>query len=335
MNAYLGACARVVRDSAGGRILSPAHAERLLIDEGGVRGARIVDDHGPRDVRARATLLATGGFQGDAELRALLIHPRARAIPLRSNPTSRGDGLRLGLAAGGAFTANGSGFYGHLLPRGVAFDDPTTFAPLTLYYSEHSVLVNLDGRRFVDETVGDHLNALAVLDQREARALVIADQRVRDEWMLGSYVEGVTPIDKFDLSFKRGARSAVATTLDELLFLPEEWGYPAATVHATMLEFNAQCRSGALEVGRRHDPLPLDQPPYWVVEAQPGITFTYDGLRIDARARVLDAEGVPVAGLLAAGADAGGLYHRAYAGGLAAALVFGLQAARTALAASS
>jgi len=41
-------------------------------------------------------------------------------------------------------------------------------------------------------------------------------------------------------------------------------------------------------------------------------------------------EGGVVPGLLAAGADAGGLYHSAYAGGLAAALVFGLTAARTA-----
>jgi hypothetical protein len=39
-----------------------------------------------------------------------------------------------------------------------------------------------------------------------------------------------------------------------------------------------------------------------------------------------------VPGLLAAGSDAGGLYLGAYAGGLAAALIFGLTAARTALA---
>ena len=37
--------------------------------------------------------------------------------------------------------------------------------------------------------------------------------------------------------------------------------------------------------------------------------------------------------VLAAGADAGGVFNRAYAGGLACALVFGLQAAATATAA--
>ena len=41
--------------------------------------------------------------------------------------------------------------------------------------------------------------------------------------------------------------------------------------------------------------------------------------------------GEPIPGLLAAGSDTGGLYVRAYAGGIASALVFGLTAARTAM----
>jgi hypothetical protein len=47
---------------------------------------------------------------------------------------------------------------------------------------------------------------------------------------------------------------------------------------------------------------------------------------------VLDDSGQVIPGLLAAGADAGGVIQRAYAGGLACALVFGLQAAVTATA---
>ena len=63
----------------------------------------------------------------------------------------------------------------------------------------------------------------------------------------------------------------------------------------------------------------------------PAITNTWGGLRIDDQARVLDADGAPIPGLLAAGADAGGLYQRAYGGGLAAGLTLGLRAVRTAL----
>lgn len=69
------------------------------------------------------------------------------------------------------------------------------------------------------------------------------------------------------------------------------------------------------------------------VEVAPGITTTLGGLRIDERARVLDPDGAPLAGLYAAGTDAGGIATGGYASGLAAALVFGKGAAESALAA--
>jgi predicted oxidoreductase len=59
------------------------------------------------------------------------------------------------------------------------------------------------------------------------------------------------------------------------------------------------------------------------------VTFPFHGVRIDDQARVLGADGSPLPGLLAAGSDTGGLWNRAYAGGLASALVFGLTAAAT------
>jgi succinate dehydrogenase/fumarate reductase flavoprotein subunit len=68
-----------------------------------------------------------------------------------------------------------------------------------------------------------------------------------------------------------------------------------------------------------------------VIETVPAISFTFGGLAIDDRGRALDERGRPIPGLLAAGADAAGVFDKAYAGGLAAALVFGLRAAQTAL----
>ena len=61
------------------------------------------------------------------------------------------------------------------------------------------------------------------------------------------------------------------------------------------------------------------------------VTHTIGGLRVDEQARVLDREGTPVAGLHAAGADAGGIFTGGYGSGLAAALVYGRIAAETAL----
>jgi succinate dehydrogenase/fumarate reductase flavoprotein subunit len=328
---YLRACELTIRGDARSAII-PAETRQLVVEDGVVRGAELhLADGASQIVRAPATVLATGGFQGDPDLRASLIHPHARGIPVRGNPYSRGDGLRLGLAAGARFGADGAGFYGHLMPAGVPLADDDDLPALTLYYSEHAVLLNLDGRRFVDETVGDHLTAMALVEQPEARGLLVSDARVREEWILRPYVEGIRPTDTFDACFRRGARAAIAEDLDELALIPPEWGYHGEQVREALVDFNRRCSNGSLEPPRRYDATPIDRPPFYVIEAVPAITFTFGGLLVDADARVLDGDLGPIPGLLAAGADAGGLYVRAYAGGLAAALTFGLRAARTAL----
>lgn len=68
------------------------------------------------------------------------------------------------------------------------------------------------------------------------------------------------------------------------------------------------------------------------VHVMPGVTHTIGGLRVDARARVLDEAGRPIPGFYAAGADVGGISNGGYASGLASALVLGLVAAETAAA---
>jgi fumarate reductase flavoprotein subunit len=76
----------------------------------------------------------------------------------------------------------------------------------------------------------------------------------------------------------------------------------------------------------------LVEPPCLAVRVYAAVTHTIGGLRIDDQARVLDGGGTPIPGLYAAGADAGGIFTGGYGSGLAAALVFGRNAAETALA---
>ncbi|MFI6251759.1 FAD-dependent oxidoreductase [Streptomyces sp. NPDC051016] len=334
-NHYLDTCERLIRDR-GQEVLTGTSTRSLVTENGVVKGAEcVLPDGSSRRFDATWTLLASGGFQGDRHLRAEHVHPHAADMGVRANPDSRGDGLTLGRTAGAAFGRKDAGFYGHLMPAGVSLADPARFVDLALYYSEHALLFDTTGERFVDETAGDHLTTMALLERPESRGLLVADARVHREWISASYVEGIPGVDKFQLCHRAGARAAVADSLDDFTSMPEEWGYPGATIRDRIEEFNAAMGAGGTTVpGRLLDRQPLDEPPFYVVEAAPAITFTFGGLLIDAQAQVLAAGSdgrTPVPGLLAAGADAGGLYRRAYAGGLAPALVFGLAAARTAL----
>jgi succinate dehydrogenase/fumarate reductase flavoprotein subunit len=67
----------------------------------------------------------------------------------------------------------------------------------------------------------------------------------------------------------------------------------------------------------------------YAVHVVAAITHTIGGVRIDDAARVLRADGSPIEGLYAAGADAGGISTGGYASGLASALVFGRIAAES------
>ncbi|GAA1267441.1 FAD-binding protein [Streptomyces sp. NBC_00117] len=330
-NHYVDTCRRLIVDG-GGTLLLETETEQLFVEDGSVVGADVRGADGEhRRIRATTTLVATGGHQGDTDLRTAYVHPHADRMQLRSNPHSRGGGHRLATGIGAATGGENAGFYGHLIPSGIPFADPADFVDMSLYYSEHALLLNLRSERFADETLGDHLTAMALLDQPESRGLLIADARVFRDWIVGSYVEGAVAVDKFALASRRGGRVGLAGDLDELAYLPEEWGYDGEAVRNAVKLFNVQVTAEPGPTpGRELDRLPLAEPPYYVIETVPAITFPFHGLRIDDHARVLGEDGLPLRGLLAAGSDTGGLWHRAYAGGLASALVFGLTAARTA-----
>src|SRR3954451_7101518 len=114
MTGLIAACERVVRQGEDAEIVLGAQTSALIRSHGRVRGAEIVTAEGEqRRIEARSTVLATGGFGGDPDLRAQHIHPLARDLPLRANPHSTGDGLRLRPGGGGGFATEGGGLFWH------------------------------------------------------------------------------------------------------------------------------------------------------------------------------------------------------------------------------
>ena len=77
---------------------------------------------------------------------------------------------------------------------------------------------------------------------------------------------------------------------------------------------------------------PIDTPPFLGYAVTCGITFTFGGLKVDARAQVQDCEDEPIPGLYAAGELVGGLFYHNYPGGagLMAGAVFGKIAGKSA-----
>lgn len=320
-------------ESAGGTILMETAARELLTDGGAVTGAAVSGPDGDQRVDAAATVLATGGFQGDGERVRALIGAGAEELIVRSNPYSTGDGLRLGLAAGGSLSGSLDTFYGHLLPTPIDHLAPDGFLPLTQYHSHACVLVNRFGRRFVDESRGDEVSNQFTLRQPGARAFLLCDDAVREAFAVGPPYPHGQVVDRFAVAAEAGGRIARAETIDALVAELERWGVNGPTLRETLARYEAAAagENVSLDAPLPAEPHPLREPPFHALEVQPTITFTFGGLRTDTYGRVLDDAGAPVPGLYAAGADMGGIQDTGYVGGLVLGLVFGPRVADAAI----
>lgn len=329
---HLRGCAALVEQAGGHVVLETETVELVCDEQGAVIGAHTAHADGKVMVRARSTLLATGGFQGSPKMRARHIHPNAEHILLRSQPVSDGQGLRLGEAAGGEIAGSNRGFYGHLVSESPAWGEERLYTMLTQYHSDQAILLNEQGRRFCDETLGDHTNTYHTVFQPGARALCFWDARVHAQYATQPVVAIAAPEDKMAIALEHGGKGVVARNLEEVGAFAREYGFDGEQTLRSIAEFNQGARNGweRLDPPRSEACEALDKAPYYALIVHAAITFTFGGLTIDSGARVLRADGSVVPGLLAAGGDAGGAYGIGYAGGLALAMTFGITAARSA-----
>jgi fumarate reductase flavoprotein subunit len=190
------------------------------------------------------------------------------------------------------------------------------------------LLINQRGLRIADEGMGGVYltNAIA----READPLgtsVVCDEAI---WQGPGRAAGIPPNDTV---ITNGGTVFKADTLVELA---RKLNVDAAGLDATVRAYNAALASNALgslqpaRSGTRRKPMPIATAPFYGIPACCGITYTMGGVRTNASAQVLRADGAVIAGLYAAGATTGGLEGGpavGYAGGLMKALTFGLLAA--------
>jgi tricarballylate dehydrogenase len=136
----------------GVTIAFDARALSLLTDDDGVHGVRVRCDGRSHEVRAKAVVLACGGFEANAEWRTRYLGPGWDLAKVRGTRFNTGDGITMALAAGAAPVGNWSGCHA------VGWDrNAPEFGDLAVGdgFQKHSyplgVMLNAAGERFVDE----------------------------------------------------------------------------------------------------------------------------------------------------------------------------------------
>jgi succinate dehydrogenase/fumarate reductase flavoprotein subunit len=210
------------------------------------------------------------------------------------------------------------------------------FRPVTQYNSIHMIVVNLAGKRFVDESIYDSITTQALCREPQALGFLLCDGRIddHDRRHRATPTSQILPTDRMRHIVEHGGVVISAESTAALADMLAEHGVYRAGLLATLEEFNQAALAGTtaeLAVPKVRHAHPLDQPPFYALPVVPGISFTDGGIAIDARTRALDWQNEPVPGLFAAGADAGGVFYEQYLGGASSSLVLGRQAGAAAV----
>jgi tricarballylate dehydrogenase len=296
-----------------------------------VTGVHVRDPAGKRHLQARAVVIACGGFEGAPDLLRNHIGPRAIELPLIA-PTlanNRGDGIRLAQPLGADLAGQFEMFHGEPVDRRSSKPDAVVYA------YPFGILVNGAAQRFFDEGADsfdatfEQLGYEIWANQQQA-AYFIAEKAILDWPNVADIILTDQP----------------AIEADTLEALATKLGLDTAALVTTVSRYNAaigpgetdrRLRDGKATVGlsppKSNWATPLQRGPFIGYPLTCAITFTFGGLRSDARARVVRRDGIPIDGLYAAG-EVTGLYYNAYPAGTSVlrALTFGRIAAREAAA---
>ncbi|MEK7876770.1 MAG: FAD-dependent oxidoreductase, partial [Pseudomonadota bacterium] len=273
----------------GGRILLGTAMQTLLTEDGAVTGVMAFDASGALEVQADSVILATGGFQGNTELVARYITPYAESMYLRSNPCSTGDGFLAAVDIGAAVTPLLNTFYGHALTAPPARFNAFQFQDMSQKYGPIAVALNLEGRRFADESAGtgEELLNFHIASQPRATAVYIVDAAIAER---SSSKHNPAPRVAIARARHAGGPVIEADNLEELAERMHEWGLPPAAVLESLQAYNAAVSSGSgdrLQPARRRSAFPIEKAPFTAVLVRASITYTCGGLRADLDMRVL------------------------------------------------
>lgn len=322
----------------------------LIMQNGAVRGA-VIERNGRRMriVARRGVVLACGGFPHDIERRkAMFPHAPSGYEHTSPGPTGNtGDGLRLAESAGGHVEDS--------LPNAAAWvpvsvttrkDGSKGVMPHFIDRAKPGVIaVMRDGNRFANEgnSYHDFVQKMmkAAKPGEEIAAYLVCDHRALRRYGLGCIPPFPMPIGDYLRSgyLLKGAtlqELAAAAGIDVDAFVTTVTRFNAAAVEGRDPAFGKGSRAynryqGDAEQGPNPCVAPLAQAPFYAIKMVIGDLGTYAGIKTDAHARALDADGQVISGLYAAGNDMTSIMGGNYPGAgitLGPALTFGYIAGR-------
>lgn len=268
----------------GVQILCETRALSLVKQGAQVVGLTARVDMEVRHFKARrGVVLAAGGFIMNRDMVSTYAPRLALGNYPNGNANDTGEGIRMGIGAGGAVSNMHEGFI------------CTPFYPPGQFLE--SIIVDESGKRFINEDVYHGRLGSAILDRPEGRYYLIIDSRhfeVLERPPMGGY--------------------PVAGTGESIEELEAELNLPRGELASTLDTYNRHANRAEDPLFHKHAKYltPLDRPPYAAFDLTVGngaifATMTFGGLDTLPTGEVLATDKSIIGGLYAAGRNSAGL----------------------------
>ena len=323
MNAYYETARRL-----GVEVAYESEVSGLNICDGEFRSARC---HGAaHEIQAKAIVIASGGFEANIPWLKEYWGDAAENFIIRGTRHNQGRMLKELLAHGAKPVGNPRGCHAVALDaRAPKFDAGVVSRLDSVPFG---IVVNDECKRFYDEGEDLWSKRYAIWGGLIARQHNQIAYSITDTNGLPHFMPSVFPPVKSD---------SIEDLANQLKLDP-------AALTAAINEFNRAVQPGTFDPGRldncrteglrppkSHWARPIDTPPFYGYPLRPGITFTYLGVSVDERARVMMQTDLPAKNIFAAGeVMAGNILRTGYLAGFGLTIgavfgrIAGLEAAR-------
>ena len=287
---------KMMLDTTATEILTDANGAAVGVKATGASGETVT-------VNAKAVVLASGGFGANLDM-VVKYKPELKGFMTTNAAGIQGQGIEMAEAIGAA-TVDMDQIQIH----------PTVEANTAALITEGlrgdgAVLINAEGKRFIDEVGTRDVVSAAEIAQTGSYSWLVVDQAMVDA---SSVIQGY---------IKKGY-TVTGETYEEL---GKAMGVDEAAFAETMKTWNGYVEAkNDPDFGRTSFANPLNTAPYYAVKVTAGVHHTMGGLKINANTEVLNEKGEVIPGLFAAGEVTGGVHGANRLGGNAVAdfTVFG------------
>ena len=334
--------------SLGGQMYFGFAGQRLLQDENGnVTGVVAQGDDQVLHVNAKKVIIATGGFGGNPKMRKEYLGDVSTQGQVLQNT---GDGLNMAWDAGTAHHINGSTHYfwqtfsDEDIGEMAKIVGPN-WMPINALADFPNLRVNNRGQRYASEThaLDFAVHGAELSEQPQQTEFVILDQAMLDKIKEGGtvaiedhygkwkdhrefYMEFNFPTDTDEAIKREHEKVDFTTLLDKLsstnvVFigktikeLAQRMGVNEENLQNAVDQYNNAKKKGEddLFFSDTKRMIPVEQGPFYAVKFIARNLGTLGGATIDEKMHALAPDGEPVPNLYVAGADASGMYGKAY-----------------------